>query len=306
MASTPERPICDYEGYAYQEFWEGGRDYEDAVERVALSKLLPPRGGRLVEVGAGYGRLVPLYQGYHEVVLFDHALSQLREARKRWGSAGPGGAPTYRYVAGDFYELPFLPGVFDTVTVVRVLHHAADAPKVLAGVAKILGSGGCFVLEFANKLNLKASLRYLLRRQSWSPFESEPIEFMPLHYDFHPAWICEQLTSFGFEIEARRTVSHFRVGLLKKIVPTRLLVWLDTLCQPTGALWQLAPSVFVRSSMGVAGPAPGGRSIFRCVACGTGALAERHGELVCERCSAKFAITDGVYDLRAPIDKGAA
>ena len=52
-------PICDYEGSNYRtEFWEGrGRNYEDRVERIALERLLPPGGRRMLEVGAGFGRL---------------------------------------------------------------------------------------------------------------------------------------------------------------------------------------------------------------------------------------------------------
>ncbi|NJO83820.1 MAG: hypothetical protein HC828_14170 [Blastochloris sp.] len=57
----PQPPkICDYEGSNYRtEFWEGrGREYEDQVERIALRRLLPPEGGRrLLEIGAGFGRL---------------------------------------------------------------------------------------------------------------------------------------------------------------------------------------------------------------------------------------------------------
>ena len=63
--------ICDYEGSQYRsEFW-GIRDrqYEDAVERIAISKLLPARGVRLIEIGAGFGRLANLYAGYEQVVL---------------------------------------------------------------------------------------------------------------------------------------------------------------------------------------------------------------------------------------------
>ena len=57
--------ICDYEGSSYRtDFWEGqGRQYEDMAERLALRKLLPPAGARLVEIGAGFGRLVDLYGG---------------------------------------------------------------------------------------------------------------------------------------------------------------------------------------------------------------------------------------------------
>ena len=296
-------PICDYEGSAYRtEFWGQGREYEDAVERIALRRLLPASGHRLVEIGGGYGRLADLYSGYDEVVIFDYARSQLRQGQELWGDAGPGGRPRYLYVAGDFYNLPFAPGVFDTVTIVRTLHHAADAPAVLRGVGRILAPGGAFVLEFANKRHLKAILRYLAHRQDWSPFDREPVEFVKLNFDFHPAWMWEQLREAGLEVKERRSVSHFRIGFLKRMAPTELLVALDRLFQPTGALWQLTPSVIVRcAARNDKSPAPQG-AFFRCTVCGSTMLVDEGQELSCTGCGARFAVRDGIYDFKAPVE----
>jgi len=306
MMPQSTKPICDYEGSAYRtQFWKAEREYEDAVERIAARCLLPPTGRRLIDIGAGYGRLAPLYSGYDEVVFFDYALSQLRQAQQLWGDAGPDGHPRYTYVAGDFYHLPFALGLFDTVAIVRALHHAAEAPAVLRGVAQILVPGGAFVLEFANKRNLKAILRYLLQRQDWSPFDPEPVEFAKLNFDFHPAWIRERLADVGLLVQEQRTVSHFRLDLLKRLAPTGLLVKLDQLCQPTGALWQLTPSVFVRcaarSDKLVAPP----RAFFRCPICGSVALKEKDAVLNCADCGALFAVRDGIYDFKSPIEGGA-
>jgi len=293
------RPICDYEGSAYRtEFWGQGREYEDAVERVALRHLLPPTGRRLVEIGGGYGRLADLYSGYEEVIVFDYALSQLRQAQELWGDAGAGGHPRYVYVAGDFYNLPFVPGLFDTVTMIRTLHHAADAPAVLRGVSQILAPDGTFVLEFANKHNMKAILRYLLHRQEWSPFEREPVEFVKLNFDFHPAWMRERLSEVGLQVQQLRTVSHFRIGFLKRAVPTRLLVALDRLLQPTGAMWQLAPSVLARCKGASDKPTAPPGAFFRCTVCGSTMLVEEGETLSCTDCGARFAIHDGIYDFK--------
>ena len=295
-------PICDYEGSHYRtEFWGQGREYEDAVERVALRALLPPTGSRLIEIGAGYGRLVPLYNGYDEVVLFDYALSQLRQARELWGDTGPGGRPRYVYVAGDFYELPFAPGLFDTLTMVRTLHHAVDPSAALQGVANILAPAGTLVLEFANKRNLKAIVRYLLRRQGWSPFERTPVEFVKLNFDFHPAWVRERLAEVGLQVRSLRTVSHFRASILKRCVPTRLLVAMDRMVQSTGALWQLSPSVFVASAARTdRSSAPQG-VFFRCTVCGSTMLEDSEKLLRCTECGARFAVRDGIYDFKAPL-----
>lgn len=307
-----QRPICDYEGSAYRtDFWGQGREYEDAVERVALQHLLPAAGRRLIEIGAGYGRLVPLYSGYDKVVFFDYAISQLQQAYKLWGDTGPGGRPRYIYVAGDFYNLPFSLALFDTVTMVRVLHHAADAPAVLRGISQILAPGGTFVLEYANKRNLKAILRYLLRRQDWSPFDQEPVEFVELNFDFHPAWMRERLAEVGLQVRKLRTVSHFRLDLFKRLAPTKLLVALDQLFQPTGALWQLTPSVFVRCEADGCKPSAQQDAFFRCTVCGSTVLLDEDEALSCTDCGARFAVHAGraasgsIYDFKAPLEEGA-
>ncbi len=263
-----ERPICDYEGSRYStEFWTRDRAYEDAVERIALRALLPPRGGTLIEIGAGFGRLADLYTAYDTVVIFDYARTQLEQAVERWGKDKHEGKTRFLFVQGDFYALPFVSGLFDTITMIRTLHHAADAPAVLRGIADILGPNGAFVLEFANKQNLKAILRYWLRKQSWSPFELDPVEFVDLNYDFHPRWMWSNLKTVGLHREATRTVSHFRIGALKRWIPTSLLVAMDSLAQHTGPVWQLSPSVFIRARASQDKTPANPNTFFRCPAC---------------------------------------
>ncbi|MCX7680533.1 MAG: methyltransferase domain-containing protein [Anaerolineae bacterium] len=305
MATEPApqpRPICCYEGSAYRtEFWGSGRDYEDAAERLAISHLLPPRGRRLVEIGAGYGRLAPLYSGYDEVVFFDYALSQLRQAQALWGECGSGGQPGYRYVAGSFYALPFAPRLFDTVTMVRTIHHAADVPAVLKEVAQILASDGVFLLEFANKRHLKSILRYVLRLQRWSPFDQRPYEFAELNFDFHPAWMRRQLAEAGLEIQKVRAVSYFRLDWLKRALPLGLLVALERVSQPTGRWCQLSPSIFVLCQAVNRQLPATTDAFFRCIVCSSVTLRERGEAIECVDCGARFAIRDGIYDFRAPL-----
>ncbi len=290
---TPPR-ICDYEGSSYRtDFWEGqGREYEDLAERIALRRLLPPRGRRLIDIGGGFGRLSEFYGGYEQVVLLDYSRSLLRQAQERLGREG-----RVTYVAASFYALPFAPHTFDAAMMVRAIHHAEDVPTLLGQVAQVLADGGTFVLEFASKRHLKSILRYALGRQAWNPFDPAPYEFVPLNFDFHPTWMRAQLTAAGFHVKHIRTVSHFRLPLLKKLFPAAALARLDGLCQPTGAWWQLTPSVFVQCA------APGGgplteRLTFRCPVCGHAPLPVAEDAVPCAGCGRRWPLEDGIYNFK--------
>jgi len=297
---SSEQPVIDYEGSRYStEFWNRSRAYEDGAERVAIRAMLPPRGGTLVEIGAGFGRLADLYAGYDTVVILDYARTQLEQAVARLGECGPNGHPTYIFVQANFYHLPFVAGLFDTVTMVRTLHHAADAAAVLHGISGILAPAGTLLLEFANKQNLKAIARYLLRKQSWSPFSPDPEEFIPLNYDFHPRWIWEKLREAGLQREAVRTVSHYRIDVLKRVVPTSILVALDRLAQPTGVLWQLSPSVFVRARAAAHTMRAVPGAFFRCPACGAPLSAPTDEGFSCH-CGRSWKKAGAIYDFRYP------
>lgn len=295
-------PVCDYEGSDYQtSFWDqGGRDYEDKAEAIALRHMLPSQGRLLLELGAGAGRNTLRYAGYEQIVLLDYSRTQLQQARARLGAS-----PRYIYVAADIYKLPFVNALFDGATMIRVLHHMADAPKALGQVRRVLSPNANFILEFANKLNLKAILRYWLGRQSWSPFTPEPVEFVALNFDFHPTKVRQWLGQLGFEIQQMRTVSHFRLGPIKRIFPADFLAALDGMAQTTGNWWQLTPSVFVKAVLpGSAQPSQPStdiRASFRCPECATHPLQDMDDKLVCPSCGNAWAFRDGIYDFREPI-----
>jgi ubiquinone/menaquinone biosynthesis C-methylase UbiE len=288
-------PVCNYEGSDYQtSFWDqGGRQYEDRAEAIALKRLLPARGRLLLELGAGAGRNTPRYTGYERIVLLDYSRTQLEQARARLGDS-----PRYVYVAADIYKLPFVDGLFDGATMIRTLHHMAAPTKALRQVRSVLQPGASFILEYANKLNLKAILRYWLRQQTWSPFTLEAVEFAALNFDFHPKAIRQWLTESGFTIGKTLTVSHFRIGLLKRIFPAEWLAALDGLLQPTGGLFQLTPSVFVGAvASGETLPATAG-TFFKCPECAHSPLEEHPNTFACPACGRKYAFRDGIYDFK--------
>lgn len=289
--------ICDYEGSRYRfDFWESGaRQYEDMVERIAIRKMLPPFGTRLIEVGAGFGRLADLYNGYEQVVLVDYARTQLEEAQQFLGEQ----ADKYILVVADVYGLPFNAGAFDALVMVRVMHHLVNVPSALKELRRIVQGKGTAIIEFASKRHLKAILRWLLRRQKWSPFSPQPEEFVALNIDFHPKWMRQQFSSAGFSVDEVRTVSHFRIPLLKKLFPAKLLATLDGWAQPTGKWWQLTPSVFLKAS--VSKDATLSAELFRCPSCGCNSLHHHELGLLCPQCQKLWELRGGIYDFKNPL-----
>jgi ubiquinone/menaquinone biosynthesis C-methylase UbiE len=292
-------PICDYEGSDYQErFWDRGeRAYEDRVEAIALHRLLSPGGRRLLEVGAGAGRNTERYVDFQQIVLLDYSHTQLALARDRLGDNG-----RYIYVAGDVYRLPFAPRVFDASTMIRTLHHMAEPLDALQEVHQVLEPGAIFILEYANKRNLKAIARWLLRRQTWSPFDHTQVEFAPLNFDFHPVVIRKMLAQAGFDISRQLTVSHFRLDLLKRLVPLDLLVTLDAMAQWSGGLFQLTPSVFVRSIATGGGMSVVEGAFWRCPVCRSLDMEQGEEGVRCHGCGRLWPVRGGIYDFKEALE----
>ncbi|MDA8202718.1 MAG: methyltransferase domain-containing protein [Chloroflexi bacterium] len=242
---APAHEIPRYDDLRYRDVFWAAREYEDRCDRAAIRALLPLVGERLIEVGAGYGRLADEYRGFREIVLFDASAVHVDAAREEFRND-----PQVRVEHGDAYALPFADGTFDAVVCVRVVHHLEHPEAVFAEFARVLRPGGVLVLEFANKRNLKAILKRALRRQAWSPFTTEPHEYLPLHFDRHPLDVRRMLRRVGLRVEATRTVSLFRLPMLRGRVPARWLAALERPLQgPLGAVTP-GPSVFVRARKG--------------------------------------------------------
>jgi SAM-dependent methyltransferase len=291
-------PVCDYEGSNYRtDFWENqGRDYEDGAERIALRRLLPAGGGRrILEIGAGFGRLTNELSQYEHVVLLDYSRSLLADARARLGDAG------YTYVAADIYRMPFAPGTFDAATMIRVIHHIADISVALDNIHHILAPDSTFILEYANKRNMKALIRYALGRQEWDPNGLEPAEFVELNFDFHPTYMQLAMREAGFTVQERVPVSYFRVGVIKRL-PMGLLMGMERLAQRAAPLF--APSIFTLNHPTSTGPDQVAEPLrFHCPTCG-GDLADEGDILRCasDQCGLGWAVRDGIYDFKEPVN----
>ena len=269
-----EATLQSFSDLTYRDAFWPSRRYEDRCDRLALRSLLPPMGARLIEVGAGFGRLANEYAGYTEVVLLDASEALLEAARLQTE-----GDSRVSVVLGDAYQLPFPDASFDAAVCIRVLHHFEDPRPAIHELARVLRPGGVLVIESSNKRNIKGVIAYLIRRQSWSPFAPgsrryegvrlvpgftrpsmprDPTERMPVT-DSAPRWsvatsylhaprdLGAWLESAGLQISASRSVGLFRLPFLTRHLPLVLLIAAERLQQSALSRLSLGPSLYYRA-----------------------------------------------------------
>lgn len=250
--------IADYDksGYDYKRFWES-RQYEDRSERLALSELLPKNGQALIDLGGGYGRLIDIYTPYFpRCVLLDYSERNLDLARVLAQTANIGNLEIKR---GDIYNLPFGNAEFDTVLMVRVIHHLIKPQKALQEISRVIRQNGVLILEFSNKIHLKARIRAWLRREWGFVKDTKPIELpcskddpeqKGIVFNFHPTHIIQLLEDTGFSVERKISVSNLRNPLLKKLLPLRILLLFEFILQRLSSLsihhFNFGPSIVLR------------------------------------------------------------
>ena len=297
MTDIKSPDFCKYDGSIYQEqFWEkGNRVYEDRSEGIALQKLLPKSGKRMLEIGAGAGRNTPRYEGYEKIYLFDYALTQMQQAKQRLGDNNG----RLVFAAADVYHLPYNDNVFDGATMIRVIHHLSEIDPAMAEIQRVLEKDATFILEFANKRNIKAILRWLTGRQKWNPFTKEQVEFVRLNYDNHPDTIKEKLEAHGFTIERALSVSNLRIGALKN--NSNNLGWMlktESVLQDVLSGIKTSPSVFLKCIQTTGSGYDPSAPVLKCPICGSTHLEETKEAVTCPACGKAYPIVDGIYNFR--------
>lgn len=313
----------DYENYDYQEFWEDGkRYYEDRSERIAVRKLLKGEETQeklFIDIGCGFGRLFNEYSRFPRIVMVDYSINNLKNARMRINkflAGAKGRLPKVIYIAADATRLPFRESSADTILTVRVIHHLEYPEKYFDEVGRILKDKSPYLLEFANKRNLKNILKFLLGRIKVSPFSLEPMQVGETIKNYHPKDIYNQLAERKLDIEKIISISNYRAGFLKKILGNRLLLILESIYQALFPCITLGPSVFLKARhlkgraqdlentngeievSSNAGAIKHFMDIFLCPGCGSKRLELKTEELTCKDCGRTYGHQKSIIDFR--------
>lgn len=242
-----------YDTYDYVSYWEG-REYEHRSEVIAVSAFLQKIKSvkSILDIGGGYGRLVPTYIfRAKKVILSDPSSKLLKIAREKYK---------------DKLNLKFIHSSLDTlvskisknsidlIIMVRVVHHINDLDSTFSIIKKMLKKRGYLILEFANKEHLKARLSAISRGNYAFLKETQPTDIRSQRHvkmgtlpfiNYHPETIVKLLNKYNFEIIEKRSVSNIRSPLMKQLFPVDLLLWFENLLQKPLSKINFGPSIFI-------------------------------------------------------------
>lgn len=241
--------LADYNDttYDYTTYWEG-RDYEHSSEFLVLEKIFNSlqveSGKSVIDVGCGFGRLLPLLKKmFTDITLFDYSKKLLEAASERAKIENI----QVQTLCGDVYKISEITQKkYDFVVMNRVSHHIQDLQTVFKQINKIITPQGYFVFELANKFHFKAVVRALINlnidffsRKSVSLTSKDSV-----FLNHNPAETEKIIGESGFEIIKKYSVSNFRNPLLKQHIPEKILLKLEDSLQKPLAYVNFGPSVY--------------------------------------------------------------
>ena len=312
---TNSQDVSDYDkfNYDYSQYWED-REYEHMAEQYAFSRLINGvEGNWFIDIGGSYGRHLNIYQeNFDKKIICDYSLKSLEKAKL---TISKNKAKNVYLIAANAYNLPFKTGVFDGISLIRVLHHIEDVPRLLKEVSRVNSGSGYFFLEYANKNNLKAKLRAMLEFDLLFPFRKEPLEQKSkgscegsesntegIILNFHPRWINKQIVSHGYRTLKMIPVSFLRLQALKQALNPDSMLKLEILLQKILGWSNFSPSMFLKLQNETGKQYKGQRieDIIVCPKCRNSLYIKRN-DLICNKCNSKYKIKNGIFDLRYPI-----
>lgn len=247
------KSFAHYDTYDYPSYWKG-RDYEHLSEVIALNAFLSniERFDTLMDVGGGYGRLIPHYaKKTDKIILAEPSIHLLDIAREHY-KKNKKISFLHSPIEGLMDSLK--PNSLDAILMVRVMHHLSDPSAVIQTFSKLLKKDGILVLEFANKIHGKAQFANLCRgdfnfSKNMTPTDRRCVENKKdkiiSFYNYHPQTIMDALSHAKLKILSTRSVSNVRNPSAKKYIPLSILMKIEgSLQKPLSSIY-FGPSIFV-------------------------------------------------------------
>ncbi len=242
-----------YDSYNYLSYWQG-REYEHESEVVAIRQFLGriPKIDKALEIGGGYGRLLPYYVfRTKNTILTEPSSKLLSLAKKRLIEL-----KNVKFIQSRIETLDskIRARSMDLIVMIRVMHHIEKPDYAFETIEKLLAPNGYLILEFANKIHLKKVISQIFKANFRFIFNEETIDVRSksskrkrtiVFLNYHPNVIKKELEKHNFEILEIRSVSNIRSPFLKKYLPLSTLLELEKFLQKILSPIYFGPSIFV-------------------------------------------------------------
>lgn len=139
-----------------RQFGRSARDYATSEIHAAgeslglLLELTAPRGGRLLDVGAGAGHTAMAFAPFVDEVVASDVTEEMLSETKRLAVEREIVNLTTASAAAE--SLPFADAAFDLVTCRLAFHHFSDQPAAMREMARVLEPGG--LLAFTDNVTV--------------------------------------------------------------------------------------------------------------------------------------------------------
>ena len=305
-ADSQEDGIVDYSDRDFQQYWSGrSKAILHASESRMIRDLLPKGIEWFIDLGCGFGRLLPTYEADHEnLVLVDYAVEQLRIASTSVTR------PNVHFVAADACRLPFRDKVFDGGICVRLMHHIAAPDALMREISRVSTDGACLLFNYMNRRNLLRILKY--GKDSFRITHSRTSKII---YGTHPEYCRRLAAGSGFCIDAVRGTGlvHQMVhasrrfsGLVERSpFLASVMSFAEQVSDPLLGRLNLALMQYVRlrksgarARQASAKRIRGLADILRCPSCSGVSLEQSGDTIACQSCGNMLYSNDRIYDCR--------
>ena len=235
--------ICDYSDYDYKtDFWENAdRKYEHDLESNTLHRIFKQycsEQNSIIDAGCGFGRLFSTYQSYFSTfTLIDYAKELLEQAKNHINDD-----KRVTFKQQSLYSIS-VDAPADVLISIRTLHHLNDLSTLFQQFNQSINKNGILILDIPNKIHLKNRIKFLFKREQL--FNDEPLKLSENFYNYNPAVVLKELTDAGFLIQKRIPIGLFRIPVIKKIIPSKVLIFIEKWGSMIISNSYLAPNLYV-------------------------------------------------------------
>jgi|JFJP01.1.fsa_nt_gi ubiquinone/menaquinone biosynthesis C-methylase UbiE len=133
--------------YEYPTLYDQTRSIE--IDQFTLEMIPATHNKNILDIGCGVGRGASIIQDCMQMVGIDLSDVAIAQSKKLYAGRG-----NCQFLQMNALDLDFPDNTFDIVIAIEVVEHVSDAQRMLHEAIRVLKSGGCLLLNAANRDSL--------------------------------------------------------------------------------------------------------------------------------------------------------